>query len=149
MILLNRFYEDTLADISTELNGITYQSICLKKSLADFSLGKTRLNDDRKEKYGRNCNLYFERDGKLYTVKCADYKRKLNGQAFVCPYCGKIPFAKRASYSENAEEELYSFELDHFFEKSKHPSFALSVYNLVPVCKTCNQFVKKGRAWES
>lgn len=30
-------------------------------------------------------------------------------------------------------------QLDHFFDKKTYPYFAVSIYNLVPSCQTCNQ----------
>lgn len=32
--------------------------------------------------------------------------------------------------------------LDHFFDKGRHPYFALSFYNLIPSCYTCNSSLK-------
>jgi hypothetical protein len=58
----------------------------------------------------------------------------------VCPYCNRnyvhnvIP---------NGKNMLRTCELDHFYPKSKYPLLALSFYNLIPSCKTCNQTFKK------
>lgn len=50
----------------------------------------------------------------------------------VCPYCNR-------NYIFNAGDRRTS-EFDHFIPKNneKYPIFAVSVYNLVPVCHTCN-----------
>jgi len=62
-----------------------------------------------------------------------------NGYAFaanlgltVCPYCNRnyiynIPDSRRTTC-----------ELDHFYDKAAFPFLALSFYNLIPSCKTCN-----------
>ena len=50
-----------------------------------------------------------------------------------CPYCNRhyiFTLDKRAN--------LVSPEYDHFYDKSSHPLLAVSFYNLVPSCHTCN-----------
>lgn len=54
--------------------------------------------------------------------------------ATVCPYCNRS--------FVYAAEGFASCQLDHFFSKSKYPIFAVSFYNLIPVCGFCNH--KKG-----
>ncbi|WP_375186016.1 hypothetical protein [Pseudoalteromonas sp.] len=52
----------------------------------------------------------------------------------VCPYCNR-------SYTHSVfEGDVYGGrpELDHFLSKSVFPFFALSVFNLIPVCHSCN-----------
>lgn len=52
-----------------------------------------------------------------------------------CPYCNK-------QYTFTIYKGLNKLktrpQLDHFFPKSKYPFFALSFYNLIPSCPTCN-----------
>lgn len=63
-----------------------------------------------------------------------------NGYAFaanlglsVCPYCNR-------SYIYNVPDTLRTTcELDHFYDKAAFPFLALSFYNLIPSCKTCNK----------
>ena len=57
----------------------------------------------------------------------------------VCPYCNRnyiynLPTIKKATC-----------ELDHFYNKSTYPFLALSFYNLIPSCKTCNYFKLDGK----
>lgn len=52
----------------------------------------------------------------------------------VCPYCNR-------SYTHSVFEGGECSgrpELDHFLPKSIFPFFAVSIYNLIPVCHTCN-----------
>lgn len=44
----------------------------------------------------------------------------------VCPYC-------------NRNHINGSADFDHFFSKDKYPIFAVSLYNLIPVCAVCNR----------
>lgn len=58
----------------------------------------------------------------------------------VCPYCGK-------SYIEVEEEQGYQDDkppIDHYLPKSKYPFFALSCYNMIPCCTSCNSISNKG-----
>lgn len=46
-----------------------------------------------------------------------------------CPFCGGINFPN---------------ELDHFLPKRDFSYYAIFPYNLIPICKDCNQIYKKG-----
>lgn len=50
-----------------------------------------------------------------------------------CPYCnvGYISVIK-------GREKSFRAALDHYFPKSKYPFLAISLFNLIPVCDTCN-----------
>ena len=48
-----------------------------------------------------------------------------------CPYCNK-------EFIGNRGTDVMGATLDHFFSKSRFPLFALSLYNLIPSCNTCN-----------
>lgn len=49
-----------------------------------------------------------------------------------CPYCNR-------HYTFTLDEKVkVAPEFDHFYDKSKHPLLAVSFYNLVPSCHTCN-----------
>lgn len=50
----------------------------------------------------------------------------------VCPYCNR-------DYINCRADNVAGAQLDHFFSRSKYPVFAVSLYNLVPVCANCNR----------
>ena len=52
----------------------------------------------------------------------------------VCPYCN----INYISYVGDSENKAVRPALDHFYPKEKYPWFAISLYNLVPICKDCN-----------
>lgn len=52
----------------------------------------------------------------------------------VCPYCNRNYID---IYSKN-KKLYFKGELDHYYPKSKYPHLALSLFNMIPVCKTCN-----------
>lgn len=49
----------------------------------------------------------------------------------VCPYCNR-------NYVNNRGKVLSS-EMDHFYNKNKYPMFAISLYNFIPSCSSCNR----------
>lgn len=50
----------------------------------------------------------------------------------VCPYCNR-------DYINSRADNVSGAQLDHFYSKSAYPLFAVSLYNLVPVCANCNR----------
>lgn len=70
----------------------------------------------------------------LYTrLKKPTFIKRLNVQ--VCPYCNRNYIF---NFSKNNNQEATG-QLDHFFDKTKYSYLAVSFYNLVPSCSTCNQ----------
>jgi len=66
-----------------------------------------------------------------------DLAKKLNIN--VCPYCNI-----NSTYTVIKEEgkKITRPEFDHFYDKATHPILALSFYNLIPSCHTCNSTLK-------
>lgn len=56
-------------------------------------------------------------------------------QTKVCPYCN-------INFVYAYDKDKVTFQLDHFYPKDKYPYLALSFYNLIPCCGSCNH--KKG-----
>lgn len=54
-----------------------------------------------------------------------------------CFYCNKDFIT-----NFEADKEVSTFQLDHFFDKATYPYLALSFYNLIPSCYVCNAKVK-------
>lgn len=73
----------------------------------------------------------YEEISKLYAY---EFLKRL--QIRTCPYCNRnytFTIEKNGCTDFSARAEL-----DHFFDKSEYPLLALSFYNLVPSCHTCN-----------
>ena len=51
----------------------------------------------------------------------------------VCPYCN------RQYIFGTDNNRKVGAQFDHFYSKSKYPYLALSMYNLIPCCPTCNK----------
>ena len=55
-------------------------------------------------------------------------------KVFVCPYCNRqYIFVVGSSKDKHARPEI-----DHFFPKEKYPFLALSFFNFIPSCHSCN-----------
>lgn len=57
----------------------------------------------------------------------------------ICPYCGRA-----FVYGVTVGGTHVKPQIDHFLPKRKYPFFALSYFNLIPVCSTCNMKDCKG-----
>jgi len=58
-----------------------------------------------------------------------------------CFYCNK-DFIN--NFEENTDKLVSTFQLDHFYDKGTYPYLALSFYNFIPSCPTCNSSKVKG-----
>lgn len=89
--------------------------------------------DDNK----KTTELTEEQKNYLFTLyerfKKADFIRQLNIK--VCPYCNRNYIF---NFTKNSKQEATA-QLDHFFDKKTYPYLAVSIYNLIPSCSTCNQ----------
>lgn len=71
----------------------------------------------------------------------SDTKRKYRSNLLsatkitVCPYCDR----QYISYYSGDETTA---DLDHFWDKKEYPYFALSLFNFIPSCHTCNSTFK-------
>jgi hypothetical protein len=80
---------------------------------------------------------YNETNRKKLTKLLYDNKPSL----LACPYCN----TNYISVMPNEDNETkFFFELDHFYDKGTYPYLALSFYNLIPSCRTCNSTAVKG-----
>ena len=60
-----------------------------------------------------------------------------------CFYCNKDFIT---NFKKEKNELVSTFQLDHFYDKGTYPYLALSFYNLIPSCPTCNSSKVKGSA---
>lgn len=64
----------------------------------------------------------------------------------ICPYCN-INYIY--SFKKVNGEWAVLFDLDHFIPKNTNPWFALSFYNLIPCCSTCNSRLKGDKTFRN
>lgn len=87
-------------------------------------------------------NLYedFTQEKNVDGVNNAHYFfRKLDIRT--CPYCNR-----HYTFTLDDGTVKVSPEYDHFFDKSSYPILAVSFYNLVPSCHTCNLVKRNNKA---
>lgn len=73
----------------------------------------------------------------LYKQKFPRKKFVEELQVTVCPYCNRN--------FVNSTYKRTVCDLDHFYDKATYPIFAVSFYNLVPVCHSCNHIKASGK----
>jgi len=105
---------------------------------------------ERIEKRISNLNPFSK---KLFYIRLSvlfDYQAKFQSDtitpffqdAFIfrtCYYCNRA-YITDIEMKENEYKSTY--QLDHYYEKSFYPYLALSFYNFIPCCSTCNSTVK-------
>lgn len=76
----------------------------------------------------------------LYSNMPEEAKKKVytNAGVSVCPYCNRN-FVDIIEVDTDGNYCGRTYEMDHFFSKSKYPMLAVSFYNLIPVCPACNR----------
>ncbi len=115
----------------------------LSKVLIDVENYRKALGVDEKQVTGHNSALYKTIDYGLFTGKkdsdrwgARTYIRLLKEkrQLLYCPYCNCESITPTDAWPA----------LDHYFPHAKFPYFALSLFNLIPSCDTCNKPPHKG-----
>ena len=126
----------------------------LKNKLRDFPAGKYSLKEiitakpdklheiaiwakDKTDEYKFMIGKYKNFTTKKKEYDAYDLARKLNIN--VCPYCNINP--TYTVITENGKK-ITRPEFDHFYDKDTYPILALSFYNLIPSCHTCNATLK-------
>ena len=82
-----------------------------------------------KEKSDELLNNIFRYDCLSQRKVVRDVLKKI--KVTVCPYCNR-------QYIFTLSKGKARPQLDHYYPKSKYPYLALSLYNLIPSCSTCN-----------
>lgn len=115
---------------------------------------KSYLHDD---------DLYIESDGKIESqpfgkillsklfnyelyrgsTHCHERYKALNFDQATCPYCNENSARIiRVEKPDDKDSIIMLYDIDHFYPKYMFPYLALSFYNHIPSCKTCNQTFK-------
>jgi hypothetical protein len=102
------------------LRKIRHKTTLLKRFIEDIKsiFNYTRFSRKKKKSYDAYdlCNL---------------------SKARICPYCHHSYV-----FTVLTADGAFRPTLDHFFNKDDYPILALSLYNLVPACSTCNSSLK-------
>lgn len=99
-------------------------------------------NQKSREDIKKTFNYQYRLIEKKYNIP--NYKRQRQRLAYwlinkigiqVCPYCNHNYILTRDSRTPTAREA----QLDHFYSQDNYPALALSFYNLIPSCSSCNR----------
>lgn len=129
---------------ANKYNKLTYLSLdkIFEQMIYDLIIGTKPLLCIFKEIFSEEinniCKHFIQNKYKQFRSSWKEW----NGYLFfkslkvkVCPYCNinlLLSFKK-----ENGQLKSI-VQFDHYFPQDKHPLLALSLYNLVPCCSTCN-----------
>lgn len=103
----------------------------------DYVVGDTKLNpfesylDDLKKIFDYTNIIKSQENNKSLRV------RIVKASAIeICPYCNRQYI--NVFEKQSGKGEIVIPQLDHFYPQSKYPLYALSLYNFVPSCASCN-----------
>lgn len=106
--------------------------------------GRTLTADECRAAFRQihRCDITMDnfRQHEIFGEEWNDYAFVMESGLRVCPYCNRQYITP--IYSDNGKVRA---DIDHFLPKSIFPYFSMSLYNLVPVCKSCNQSLKRDR----
>lgn len=129
---VKKYIEDNLKDI------ITGEPLTLDKLNSDLkSLHKYRSSIKNKIAKIFNYTYFSTKSDTRYDAY--DLTAKLNIRT--CMYCNRN-YTLTVMTGRLKSEKYTRPELDHFFDKGENPLLALSIFNLIPSCKTCNSSLK-------
>lgn len=106
-----------LANLSCELQ---------HNNLNKYIISKRR----KKKKRQKGTHIFVKLYEEYRTQFGTELVKKL--ELSTCPYCNRNFI--------NSIGDKSPAQFDHFYNKSQYPIFALSFYNLIPCCSTCNQW---------
>lgn len=142
-----RWYLEEFKKFLTRITDYTYDAIDIKlqstlyKSLDEILLlSPSELRSCAQQI--KNYHIMISNEDKDYFENLyVKFRRSITGGKFiekvalnVCPYCNR-------NYIYNFNEDSSTkttAQLDHFYDKSSYPYLAVSLYNLIPSCGTCN-----------
>lgn len=128
-------YDDIDNIVKSKLSGFKPDISFEKLITADYDYLKSLAKYIDKHKdlcaVSQNEKRYFL---ELYSrLNKPEFINRLNVN--VCPYCNRNYIL---NFNINKKNNATA-QLDHFFDKKSYPYLAVSFYNLVPSCSTCNQ----------
>lgn len=99
----------------------------------------TAERDEIKEKV----QILFDYSGKFQKTSIFPFFSE-NFSFCTCHYCNRMYTTDLViNYDQSGKQEnVITYQLDHFYEKAHYPYLSLSLYNLIPCCSTCNTTIK-------
>lgn len=82
-------------------------------------------------------NIFRHRDTSYSRQDFFEAFKKASPHLMVCPVCD------HASYLTTSSDGQYHGDVEHYLPQSTYPHLCVHPFNLVPVCKLCNQAIKR------
>ena len=129
-IFMNYKLKDIILANELELNSI----------IADIDSKFSRLTKRKKTNLISKIESLFKYSNKFQSSVLTPFFTE-NFNFRTCFYCNKDFIT---NFRKTRTKLVSTFQLDHFFDKDTYPYLALSFYNLIPSCPTCNSSKVKG-----
>ena len=131
-------YVDLLIEFIRDLDGLRAKKKIISQKKAEFDNIYNKANTSLKEWKSFKDSLiyrlgYSDRRGDFYPK----YFKKIGIKS--CVFCNS---QLCVTVSSKKNELIAKFQVDHYLNKSEYPCFSVSLFNLYPVCASCN--LKKG-----
>ncbi len=146
------------ANLNKIISGVPEELLGAEHDFYSFVLTQTQLGNlsnffkaSKKQKASSysGLSLFFEDLSKIFNYdwlseREPDYQYSLyelaeNLDRRSCTYCNRT---YTTTLTTEKNKKLMRPQFDHWYPKSKHPLLALSFYNLIPSCYTCNSSSK-------
>lgn len=102
----------------------------------------SRLKLEDQDEVEEKLKILFDYSGKFQGNYITPFFKE-NFSFRTCHYCNRAYTTDITVKKKNSKiETIVTYQLDHFYEKSHYPYLALSFYNFIPCCSTCNTTVK-------
>src|SRR5207253_911367 len=88
----------------------------------------------------------YERFSKGQGLEWSAYSLTQNLGLNTCSYCNRN-YTLTVIHNKNKNKGIIRPQLDHFLSQTDHPLLALSFFNLIPSCSTCNSNLKGAKAF--
>jgi uncharacterized protein YbaR (Trm112 family) len=125
------------ANIKKQIEIITYIEDPAKNMLNVILSSTLKKDEKKKVKYElyRALEDIFITNGfdKLDKLDKLEYIKKRG--TIVCPYCNR-------NYITPIKNKALGIPIEHFYPQCLYPFFAMTIYNLIPACPTCNSGLK-------
>ncbi len=153
-------FEKPNENIEERFNRYKENDISFKKVFKEFTLKDILFSDTKKIKImiqsidNKIQTLTIKQKKEIYEKikKLFNYSDKYQSKVLTpfftenfnfrtCFYCNKDFIT---NFKKEKNKLVSTFQLDHFYDKGTYPYLALSFYNLIPSCPTCNSSKVKG-----
>jgi len=146
LLRILKMVEDKRAQMNLD-ERLVYKRINKKTYIALFNGGKDIKNHkyDTIDDFNTIFHEIFVKQGyegkdSVTYVPIFDKTKHVKGLRLrICPYCGRSYI-----YAVEKGGRVVKPQIDHFLPKSTYPYLALSYFNMIPVCQTCNMIGCKG-----